>query len=62
MLKFKLTCPLCGAVAVTATPNTVIWDRCPGCKSHVWDENDVLMAEVWSPSPGKAYPNASRLI
>jgi Zn-finger nucleic acid-binding protein len=47
MVKFKLTCPMCGAVTITASPNAVIWDKCPGCKSHVWDEYDVLMADVW---------------
>lgn len=47
MVKFKLTCPMCGAVTVTAYPNAVIWDKCPGCKSHLWDDFDILMADVW---------------
>ncbi len=53
MVKFKLICPQCGATAVTATPNTVIWERCPGCRIHTWDEYDVLMAELWE-NPGDA--------
>lgn len=46
MIKFKMFCPDCGAVIITTTPQAVIWEFCPGCRSHIWDMSDALMAEV----------------
>ncbi len=54
MSKFRITCPECGAEIVTAWPQTEIWELCPGCRQHVWDGYDAMMAEVVtaSSSPG----------
>ena len=46
MLKFKITCPRCGVTVATSFPVALIWERCPGCRVHVWEQYDVLMAEV----------------
>ena len=45
MSKYRLTCPECNAIVITADPEAVIWERCPGCRMHVWERYDVLMAE-----------------
>ncbi len=44
--KFKLTCPECEAAVIIASPESAIWERCPSCGLHVWDMNDVMMAEA----------------
>ncbi len=44
--KFKITCPECEAEVIVASPEAVIWERCPACRIHMWDMNDVLMAEA----------------
>jgi Zn-finger nucleic acid-binding protein len=49
MIHFKITCPECGAVMITATPDAAILELCPLCRHHVWDKYDALMAEVWIP-------------
>ncbi len=49
MVKFKLTCPECGGVVVTASPEYLIWERCPGCRHHIWDSYDALLADVYAP-------------
>lgn len=49
MVKFKMYCPDCGAVIITASPQAVIWEVCPGCGTHFWDRYDALMAEVYAP-------------
>lgn len=46
MLKFKLTCPDCGAAVVTSSPEAMVWERCPSCGYHSWDQYDVLMADA----------------
>jgi hypothetical protein len=46
MSKFRITCPECGAEVVTAWPQTEIWELCPGCRRHVWDGYDAMMADV----------------
>lgn len=56
MAKFKLICPDCGATVVTASPEAVIWELCPGCNHHLWDGFDALMAEVVA---GNSYSSAS---
>ncbi len=50
MAKFKIICPECGAVVITASPESLIWERCPGCRHHVWDTYDALMADVYAPN------------
>ena len=47
MTKFRITCPDCGAVVITAEPQSAVWELCPGCKQHIWDVYDVLMAEIY---------------
>lgn len=45
MAKFKITCPDCGTVVLTTSPLGVIWELCPGCRHHIWDIYDLMMAE-----------------
>lgn len=45
MVKFQVTCPECRAAVVTAHPEALVWERCPGCGRHIWDRYDALMAE-----------------
>jgi hypothetical protein len=33
-------------VIVTPHPEVLVWERCPGCKSHIWDTYDLMLAEV----------------
>ncbi len=47
-LKFKMTCPDCGAVIVVASPEAMVWERCLSCGHHTWDFYDVLMSEVYA--------------
>lgn len=49
----KLICPECSAVVVTSRPEVLIWERCPGCKSHIWDTYDMMMAERESGRHGR---------
>jgi len=47
MLNFEIYCPECGeSVIVTSHPDVVVCDRCPACKSHIWDAYDLMMAEA----------------
>jgi len=46
MIKFKIMCPVCGAVIISAMPESLIWEHCPSCKSHIWDKFDIMMADV----------------
>lgn len=46
MVNFKMVCPNCGAVIKTASPDAVIWEFCPGCRHHIWDMYDAMMADV----------------
>ena len=43
--QYKIRCPQCSAVVVTAQPESMIWERCPSCWAHTWDAYDLLMAE-----------------
>ncbi len=56
--KYKLICPECDAAVLFASPEAAIWERCPACRLHMWDMNDVLMAETIQEGthfvPGKA--------
>ena len=51
MTEFKISCPECSAVVITAHPEAIIWERCPACRRHVWETNDLLMAEVIATRP-----------
>lgn len=42
----KLICPECSAVIITKHPEIILWERCPACNSHIWDDYDLMMAEV----------------
>jgi hypothetical protein len=46
MVKFRMVCPDCGSEILAAAPQTLVWEFCSGCGSHIWDLSDVLMAEV----------------
>lgn len=45
MSKYRLICPGCSAVVITAYPEAVVWELCPACKRHRWDQCDILMAD-----------------
>jgi len=51
MVKFRIMCPDCGSAVLTASPDAVVWEVCPGCRRHVWDVEDALMADVCTPEP-----------
>ena len=46
MPNFRIICPECGAVVLTASAEAAIWELCPACRHHVWDMGDVLMADA----------------
>jgi len=46
MIKFRLICPVCDAVIITSSPESMAWELCPGCRNHIWDGYDALMADV----------------
>ena len=54
MIKFKLICPDCNAVIITASPEAMVWELCPGCKHYILDIYDVMMAEVMPMKPSSA--------
>lgn len=47
MDKFKMTCPDCRAEIITQSPKALIWELCPGCRRHIWDIEDIMMADVY---------------
>ena len=54
MTKFRFICPDCNAVVITASPSVLVWELCPACKRHVWDQYDALMADACVQDPQKA--------
>jgi Zn-finger nucleic acid-binding protein len=46
MKRYRLICPECGAVIVTGYPESALWELCPSCKRHVWDDYDAMMADL----------------
>ncbi len=44
--KYKVICPECGIAVITAHPEAIVWEHCPGCMRHVWDRYDTMMAEA----------------
>lgn len=46
MLEFKIICPECSAEIITASPEAVIWEHCPSCQRHLWDFDDLMMADL----------------
>ncbi len=49
MTKFRIICPECGHSTVAQYPRSMLWERCPACRRHIWDEYDALMAERYVP-------------
>ena len=45
MSKFRLICPDCGAIVLTANPEALVWELCPACRHHMWDIYDARMAD-----------------
>jgi Zn-finger nucleic acid-binding protein len=45
MSKYRLICPECSAVVITAYPEAVVWELCPACEFHIWDIYDAKMAD-----------------
>ena len=54
MVKFRLICPECDAVIMTSSPEAMVWEQCPGCRKHIWDMYDALMADVCTHSQSNA--------
>jgi len=46
MKQYKIICPECSAAIVTKNPEAMIWERCPQCRHHVWEADDLMMSEV----------------
>lgn len=46
MTELKIICPECSAVVVTSYPEVLLWEHCPECRHHVWENDDLQMAEV----------------
>jgi Zn-finger nucleic acid-binding protein len=46
MVKFHVICPQCGVSVITSRLESLVWERCPGCRRHIWDRYDALMADV----------------
>jgi hypothetical protein len=42
-----MICPDCGNAIITNFPPGMLWERCPSCRIHVWDEHDTLMADEY---------------
>ncbi len=60
MLKLKITCPECNGAIILSNPVAEIWERCPSCGLHVWDTEDMLMAEAVQETAGIGEVNAIR--
>lgn len=43
--KFRMICPQCSAIFLVDSPQALVWERCPACNSHVWDNFDALLAD-----------------
>jgi Zn-finger nucleic acid-binding protein len=46
MTQFRIICPECSAAIVTNNREAMIWERCPQCRQHVWEADDLIMSEV----------------
>ena len=59
MLRYRLTCPQCGACVIASSPEEVTWELCPGCYQHVWDLLDSKMAEPVVDHPDDQRPHGA---
>lgn len=48
MTRFRIICPDCGAIIITATRLSAVLEVCPKCKKHIWDVYDALLADLYS--------------
>jgi Zn-finger nucleic acid-binding protein len=46
MSQYRLICPDCSAVIVTACPEAMVWELCPACRKYRWDLYDAKMADL----------------
>lgn len=46
MPRYRLICPDCNAVLVTAYPEAAVWELCPACRQYMWDPYDARMADL----------------
>jgi hypothetical protein len=46
MKQYKIICPECSAAIVTNNPEAMIWERCPQCRRHIWEADDLMMSEL----------------
>lgn len=49
MKHFRFICPECYAVVIAASSDGLMWERCPACRHHIWDQYDALMADAIIP-------------
>jgi Zn-finger nucleic acid-binding protein len=49
MARYRIICPDCGAIVITATRLSALLEYCPKCKHHIWDIYDALLADLYSP-------------
>jgi len=45
MTKYRLICPECSAVVMTACAEAAVWELCPACRHYRWDLYDARMAD-----------------
>lgn len=60
MKKFRIICPDCGAGFIVDKPEALVWERCPQCRTHVWDLYDALMADKVPVNPSSG-PEAAAM-
>jgi hypothetical protein len=53
MTRYRIICPDCGAIIITATRLAAVLEVCPKCKHHEWDVYDALLADLYSPESGE---------
>jgi Zn-finger nucleic acid-binding protein len=53
MTRYRIICPVCGAIVITATRLSALLEECPKCQRHIWDMYDALLADLYSPESGE---------
>ena len=48
MTRYRIICPDCGAIIITATRLSAVLEECPKCRHHIWDLYDALLADLYS--------------
>ncbi len=53
MTQYRIICPNCGAIIITATRLSAVLEDCPKCRQHIWDLYDALLADLYSTESDK---------